>query len=69
MSTFGALAIIVGVILCFALFKPVTAILVNLIFYVFKIPTGREPGAQLAAAGSAGNVAADKAGRCKLDPS
>ena len=25
------------------LFKPVTAVLVNLVFYVFKIPTGREP--------------------------
>ena len=25
------------------LFKPVTAVLVNLVFSVFKIPTGREP--------------------------
>ena len=34
-----------GIFLAFALFKPVTAILINLIFYLFKIPTGREEGA------------------------
>ena len=43
MGAFGLFGLIIAV---FALFKPVTAILVNLIYYLARIPTGREPGAE-----------------------
>ena len=43
MGAFGLFGLFIAV---FALFKPVTAILVNLIYYLLRIPTGREPGAE-----------------------
>jgi hypothetical protein len=46
MGAFGLFGLFIAV---FALFKPVTAILVNLVYYLLRIPTGREPGAALVA--------------------
>ena len=56
--TMGAFGVFVALLAIFALFKPVTAILVNLVYYLLKLPTGHEPGAVPVAAPVAA-VAAD----------
>ena len=43
----------------FALFKPVTAILVNLVYFCLRLPTGREPGSELLVTEPVVKIAAD----------
>ena len=56
----GPLGMFAVVFAIYWLFKPVTAVLVNLVFFVFKIPTGREPEyqAMMAAKAAAAKAAA-----------
>jgi len=45
MQSIGPLGTLIAFLVVYWLFKPITAILVNLVYYVMKWPTGREPGA------------------------
>jgi len=56
MGAFGLFGLFIAV---FWLFKPVTAILVNLAYHLLKLPTGREPGAELLVEKPVAAVAAD----------
>jgi len=55
----GGFGMFVLFLAVFALFKPVTAILVNLVYFCLRLPTGREPGSELLVAEPVMKIAAD----------